>query len=258
MSLSRVLYRIRQFYLALWAAADPRDLEQARAVLTPAQVALFTGMQSGEQAHAVSVYRQLVAQGETSSDLLAAALMHDVGKSLSPLRLWERVLIVLARAFFPAQSRRWGSLPAEGLRGSRPPSPESSFARSPSPLTGYGENIKNLGVLGSRAAQNTQISGFSPRSLPVSGGEKEGNAAELRSGDERGNLSIPEEAIRGWRRTFIVAEQHPAWGAALAAEAGASPRLVTLIRLHQEVPPTEADPETRRLLSKLQAVDDNN
>ena len=229
MSLSRVLYRIRQFYLALWAAADPRDLEQARAVLTPAQVALFTGMQSGEQAHAVSVYRQLVAQGETSSDLLAAALMHDVGKSLSPLRLWERVLIVLARAFFPAQSRRWGSLPAEGLRGSLPPSPESSFARSPSPL-----------------------------SHPVSGGEKEGNAAELRSGDERGNLSIPEEAIRGWRRTFIVAEQHPAWGAALAAEAGASPRLVTLIRLHQEVPPTEADPETRRLLSKLQAVDDNN
>jgi hypothetical protein len=216
MSLSRVLYRIRQFYLALWAAADPRDLEQARAVLTPAQVALFTGMQSGEQAHAVSVYRQLVAQGETSSDLLAAALLHDVGKSLSPLRLWERVLIVLARAFFPTQSRHWGSLPAEGLRGSR------------------------------------------PLSLSVSGVDKGGDAAGLRSGNERGNLSIPEEAIRGWRRAFIIAEQHPAWGAALAAEAGASPRLVTLIRLHQEVPPMEADPETRRLLSKLQAVDDNN
>jgi exopolyphosphatase/pppGpp-phosphohydrolase len=177
MSLSRVLYRIRQFYLALRATADPRDLEQARSVLTPAQAALFTRMQSSEQAHAVSVYRQLVAQGESSYDLLAAALLHDVGKSLSPLRLWERVLIVLARAFFPAQSRRWGSLPAERLRG--------------------------------------------------------------------------------WRRAFIVAEQHPAWGAALAAEAGASPRLVTLIRLHQEVPPNEADPETRRLLSKLQAVDDN-
>ena len=46
MSLSRVLYRVRQFYFALRAAADPRDLEQARSVLTPAQVALFTGMQS--------------------------------------------------------------------------------------------------------------------------------------------------------------------------------------------------------------------
>ena len=69
MSLGRVLYRARQFYLALRAANDPRDLEQARSVLTPAQVALFSGMQSSEQAHAVSVYRQLVAQGETSSDL---------------------------------------------------------------------------------------------------------------------------------------------------------------------------------------------
>jgi hypothetical protein len=178
MSLSRVLYRVRQFYLALRAATDPRDFEQARSVLTPAQMALFTGMQSNERAHAVGVYHQLGAQGETSSDLLAAALLHDVGRSLSPLRLWERILIVLARAVFPAQSRRWGNLPAEGLRG--------------------------------------------------------------------------------WRRAFIVAELHPAWGAALAAEAGASPRLVALIRLHQEVPPTEADPETRRLLSKLQAVDDNN
>jgi exopolyphosphatase/pppGpp-phosphohydrolase len=178
MSLGRAFYRVRQFSLALREAADPRDLEQARLVLTPGQVALFSGMQSSEQAHAVSVYRQLVAQGETSSDLLAAALLHDVGKSLSPLRLWERVLIVLARAFFPAQSRRWGNHSAEGLRG--------------------------------------------------------------------------------WRRAFVVAEQHPAWGAALAAEGGASPRLVALIRQHQEPASTEADPETRRLLSKLQAVDDNN
>ena len=41
MSLGRVLYRVRQFFLALRAAVDPRDLEQARSVLTPAQMALF-------------------------------------------------------------------------------------------------------------------------------------------------------------------------------------------------------------------------
>ena len=69
MSLGRVLYRVRQFFLALRATVDPQDLEQARSVLTPAQMALFTGMQSSEQAHAMSVYRQLVAQGETSPDL---------------------------------------------------------------------------------------------------------------------------------------------------------------------------------------------
>ena len=180
MSLRRVIYRVRQFYLALWAAAGAEDMDRARSVLTPAQMALFTGMRSSEQAHAMSVYRQLVEQGETFPDLLAAALLHDVGKSLSPLRLWERVLIVLARAIFPAQSRRWG------------------------------------------------------------------------------NLSIPAVGLRGWRRAFIVAEQHPAWGAALAAEAGASPRTVALIRQHQEPPSSATEADIERLLSKLQAVDDNN
>jgi hypothetical protein len=180
MSLGRVLYRVRQFTLALRAAVDPGDLEQARSVLTPAQLALFAGMQPSEQAHAVSMYRQLVDQGETSPDLLLAALLHDVGKSRSPIRLWERVLIVFGKAIFPAQSRRWG------------------------------------------------------------------------------NSSVEQAGRQGWRRVFVVAEQHPAWGAALAAEAGASPRTVVLIRLHQDPPSTEADPEVKRLLGKLQAVDDHN
>jgi GMP synthase (glutamine-hydrolysing) len=43
-----------------------------------------------------------------------------------------------------------------------PPSPESSFARSPSPHVGEGENVGNLGVLRREAAQNTQISENSP------------------------------------------------------------------------------------------------
>jgi hypothetical protein len=38
----------------------------------------------------------------------------------------------------------------------------------------------------------------------------------------------------GWRRAFIVAVQHPEWGAELVAGCGASPRTVNLIRRHQE------------------------
>ncbi len=178
MSLGRALYRARQFFLAWRATLNPHDLEQARSILSPAQMALFNRMQPGEQAHALSVYRQLVEQGETSSDLLVAALLHDVGKIIYPLHLWERVLIVLAKAAFPIQSRRWGGLPVE-----RP---------------------------------------------------------------------------RGWRRAFVVAEQHPAWGAALAAEAGSSARTVALIRQHQEPVTTSAEGEIVKLLIKLQAVDDRN
>jgi hypothetical protein len=180
MSLGRVRYRVRQFQHALWTTIDPQDLEQARSILTPAQLVLFAGMQPSEQAHALSVYRQLVDQGETLPDLLVAALLHDVGKCLCPLRLWERVLIVLGKAIFPAQARRWGNRPT------------------------------------------------------------------------------PVAEIRGWKRAFVVAEQHPAWSVELAAEAGASPRTVALIGHHQDRAPWKGDPEIERLLGTLQAVDDHN
>lgn len=59
---------------------------------------------------------------------------------------------------------------------------------------------------------------------------------------------------RGWRRPFVVAERHPAWGAEMLAEAGAPPLAVTLVRRHQE---WVNDPQTEeeRLLAALQAAD---
>lgn len=39
---------------------------------------------------------------------------------------------------------------------------------------------------------------------------------------------------RGWRKPFVVAAQHPAWGAELAEHAGAAPLVVNLIRRHQD------------------------
>ena len=53
------------------------------------------------------------------------------------------------------------------------------------------------------------------------------------------------------RRPFVVAANHPAWGADLAEQAGASPRAVDLIRRHQDCPSTED-----RLLAALQEADD--
>ncbi len=41
---------------------------------------------------------------------------------------------------------------------------------------------------------------------------------------------------RGLRRGFVVRRMHPAWGAALAEQAGAPPRAVALIRRHHEPP----------------------
>lgn len=177
----RIGYRVRQFWTALHAAPTENELSEVRGVLSPSLMALFLQMQPGEQAHSLRIYRGLCDRGETHPDLLVAALLHDVGKSCHPLRLWERVLIVLAQKLFGPRVKAWG-----------------------------------------------------------------------------------HRQSRGWRRAFVVAEQHPAWGAELAAQAGASPLAVRLIRRHQETlhpelsqPP--ADPILEdRLLVQLQLLDNQN
>jgi len=128
-------------------------------------------MQPGEQVHSLKVFHRLSKRKETSPDLLAAALLHDVGKSQHPLRLWERVLVVAGQAVFPNLVKYWGK------------------------------------------------------------GEP-----------------------HGWRRAFVVAAKHPAWGSDLAFAAGASPLVVSLIRLHRDEISPAVDHENRLLIS-LQRAD---
>jgi hypothetical protein len=94
--------------------------------------------------------------------------LHDVGKILNPLSIFDRVVIISGKRLFPRAARRWGGGTPCGLR-----------------------------------------------------------------------------------RPFVVAVNHAAWGAELAAQAGASSRIVDLIRCHQDSPPLD-DP----LLAALQAADD--
>lgn len=112
-------YRTRQFWQALRSHPSPGAIAKAEAVLSPPLMALFTGMQPSEQVHALKVLEVLQAQGETHPDLFAAALLHDAGKQRCPLRLWERVAIVLVQAASPALSRRLGEQPAADCPGWR-------------------------------------------------------------------------------------------------------------------------------------------
>jgi hypothetical protein len=177
----RLCYRARQFWLALGARPEAQQMEQAAKLLPPAQMAVFSGLQPGEQAHALNVLNRLVEQGETHPDLLAAALLHDCGKQLSPLNPLERAGIVLAQKLFPAHLEEWGRTEAVSI-----------------------------------------------------------------------------EKLPAWRRPLVVAAQHPAWGAELARQAGATPLLQALILRHQqhlEAAPACLEDE---LLHKLQIVDDQN
>jgi len=132
-------------------------------------------MSDPDQSHGIRVFQTLVDQGEENSDLLMAALLHDVGKSQNSLRAWERSLVVVTNQILPNQVLNWGQ------------------------------------------------------------GEP-----------------------RGWRKPFVVALQHPEWGAALVQQEGGSETLVTLIRYHQEHALPSIRKNVQELIKRLQAADGMN
>jgi hypothetical protein len=178
----RWLYRTRQFWMALKPAAPHADLEIIATLLNGEQIALFQRMQSSEQAHSMRVLQALLERGERDKDLCVAALLHDVGKTRYPLRLWERVWIVLVQAACP-------------------------------------DCVQSCGQ-----ERDWQL-----------------------------------ETAVWWQKAFVVAVQHPQWGAEMAAAVGASPLAETLIRRHQEKLASPVRREITReetLLQILQSVDD--
>lgn len=63
--------------------------------------------------------------------------------------------------------------------------------------------------------------------------------------------------VPGWRKAFILAEQHATWGADMAHAAGVSTLTETLIREHHHPNMKFVDEEVNNLLHKLWVVDNN-
>jgi len=116
----RARYRLGQFFAHLRPRPlAPTEQAEIQGVLGAGLGELFRHQTAGEQAHSLRVMRTLAARGggySTRSELLQAALLHDVGKSVAPLSLADRTVIVLARRLAPDAARRWGRGPATGLR----------------------------------------------------------------------------------------------------------------------------------------------
>ena len=94
-------YRVRQFFNAMLARDSPDDLRQVDAILPPGAQGLFRKMSVSDQRHSLNVMHTLLQEGHTETDLLAAALLHDVGKSAAWITPVHRTLIVLTRHFAP-------------------------------------------------------------------------------------------------------------------------------------------------------------
>jgi hypothetical protein len=96
----RPIYRLRQFFQAIFVRPDANALTEVEAELGPDLFSLFSQMTPFDQEHSIRVYWMLLACDETDPDLLAAGLLHDVGKSRYPLPIYERAIVVLFRDLF--------------------------------------------------------------------------------------------------------------------------------------------------------------
>ena len=105
---------VRRFFRGFRGTLTPDEERDARALLTPAELRCFRALQSREQRHAIDVLRHLQATGEPSPDLLAAALLHNVGKGR--VRLYERVAYALLAMFAPRLLDRVAAPDGRGFR----------------------------------------------------------------------------------------------------------------------------------------------
>lgn len=96
--LTRARYRVGQGLRHLYV--PPLDLvrrEAALVVLPEAARAAFHTLPRADQTHALRVHAALLAAGETDGDLLAAALLHDIGKHPGVGLTHKTARVLLAR-----------------------------------------------------------------------------------------------------------------------------------------------------------------
>jgi hypothetical protein len=102
--LHTVGYRLGQLrqqlgFVAPLSAGEYREVAQQ--LPSNAALALFQSMSPADQRHALRVCRGLAARGCTDEDMLAAALLHDVGKARGRVPFWTRPIIVLGKKLIP-------------------------------------------------------------------------------------------------------------------------------------------------------------
>jgi hypothetical protein len=94
-----VVYRLGQVrqQLGFVAPLSAEDHAEVACWLPAAALALFQSMSVADQQHSLRVCRGLQARGCTDKDLLAAALLHDVGKAEGRVPFWTRPVIVIGK-----------------------------------------------------------------------------------------------------------------------------------------------------------------
>lgn len=93
------IYRIKQFYWSITAKIDSKDIELINKYLSKKEQDLFKKLSEYEQKHCVNVTRDIIKYCDKnkidSSNLIRAALLHDIGKIYNKLNPIEKSLVVM-------------------------------------------------------------------------------------------------------------------------------------------------------------------
>lgn len=103
-----VSYRLGQVrqQLGFVAPLTANDYAEVERWLPESALPLFRTMSAADQQHSLRVCRGLLACGCQEEHLLAAALLHDVGKAEGRVPFWTRPVIVLGKALAPGWLKR--------------------------------------------------------------------------------------------------------------------------------------------------------
>lgn len=113
----RLPYRLRQLGNNLAAGPLPAAAhDEIAGLLSEPERGLFARYCLADQWHALRILHMLRDAGYNHPDLLAAALLHDVGKTRYPLSVWDRTVIVVGQALFGRRTERWGNAEPTGWR----------------------------------------------------------------------------------------------------------------------------------------------
>jgi putative nucleotidyltransferase with HDIG domain len=114
-AIRRARYRIWQFWHAIRPVSFPPEHEAAvLSILNTQELILFQRQPLPYKNHCYRVMRILEDSGQKDRDLLAAALLHDIGKTKMKMAWWDRPLVVLTEAFVPSLAKQWARRTGRG------------------------------------------------------------------------------------------------------------------------------------------------
>ena len=234
-----IAYRLRQVHqqLGFVAPLTKEDCKEvARVLPSPAAFSLFRAMSPADQQHALRVCRGLQARGCTNEDMLAAALLHDVGKAQGRVPFWTRPAIVLGKKLAPQLLSRLVLYP-NGIEHLQP--------------VGAGDGMCGEGTLASPPSKEQELAlpypgaiapsivGAMPCARPSAPYARPSTpyARPARPAMPCARPSTPcahPTSIPKWLQSLSNAWYHAEIGADLASAAGLSGRAVLYIRTHHQ------------------------